>query len=80
MIEHIRNSLQEAQRALEAFLDNEQTLANIQRAAELLVESFEHKGKAFSCEACAAPEARRRTTYLRHGLQGKACEILLEWH
>ena len=49
MIEHIRNSLQEAQRALEAFLANEQTLSNIQKAAELLVESFEHKGKAFSC-------------------------------
>ena len=49
MIEHIRNSLQEAQRALEAFLANEQTLGNIQKAAELLVESFEHKGKAFSC-------------------------------
>ncbi len=48
MIEHIRNSLQEAQRALEAFLANEQTLGNIQKAAELLVESFEHKGKAFS--------------------------------
>jgi len=49
MIEHIRNSLQEAQRALEAFLANEQTLSNIQKAAELLVESFENKGKAFSC-------------------------------
>ncbi len=49
MIEHIRNSLQEAQRALEAFLANEQTLGNIQKAAELLVESFEHKGKVFSC-------------------------------
>ena len=49
MIEHIRNSLLEAQRALEAFLANEQTLANIQKAAELLVESFENKGKAFSC-------------------------------
>ena len=49
MIEHIRNSLLEAQRALEAFLANEQTLANIQKAAELLVESFESKGKAFSC-------------------------------
>ena len=36
MIEHIRNSLQEAQRALEAFLANEQTLSNIQKAAELL--------------------------------------------
>ncbi|KIP99662.1 MULTISPECIES: D-sedoheptulose 7-phosphate isomerase [Pseudomonas] len=49
MIEHIRNSLLEAQRALDAFLGNEQTLANIERAASLLVTSFEAKGKVFSC-------------------------------
>lgn len=49
MIEHIRNSLQEAQRALEAFIGNEQTLANIEHAAQLLVDSFKQQGKAFSC-------------------------------
>jgi len=49
MIEHIRNSLTEAQRALDAFLGNEQTLTNIEQAARLLVTSFEAKGKVFSC-------------------------------
>lgn len=49
MIEHIRNSLIEAQRALDAFIGNEQTLANIEHAANLLVSSFEAKGKVFSC-------------------------------
>ncbi|SDF68227.1 D-sedoheptulose 7-phosphate isomerase [Phytopseudomonas seleniipraecipitans] len=49
MIEHIRNSLTEAQRALDAFLGNEQTLTHIEQAARLLVTSFEAKGKVFSC-------------------------------
>ena len=49
MIEHIRNSLLEAQRALDAFLSNEQTLANIDRAGQLLVESFKARGKVMSC-------------------------------
>ncbi|MEE1892266.1 D-sedoheptulose 7-phosphate isomerase [Pseudomonas otitidis] len=49
MLSHIRNSLEEARRALEAFIDNEATLRNIERAADLLVASFENKGKAFSC-------------------------------
>ncbi|KAB0548827.1 D-sedoheptulose 7-phosphate isomerase [Pseudomonas argentinensis] len=49
MIEHIRNSLLEAQRALEAFIGSEQTLANIERAGDLLVSSFEARGKVFSC-------------------------------
>jgi D-sedoheptulose 7-phosphate isomerase len=49
MITHIRNSLLEAKTALDNFLADEQALQNIERAAELLIESFEHKGKAFSC-------------------------------
>jgi D-sedoheptulose 7-phosphate isomerase len=49
MLSHIRNSLEEARRALDDFIANEQTLKNIERAAELLVESFQNKGKAFSC-------------------------------
>lgn len=49
MIEHIRNSLIEASRALDAFLANEQTLVNIEQAASLLVASFEARGKVFSC-------------------------------
>lgn len=49
MIEHIRNSLLEAQTALNNFISNEQTLRNIEQAAHMLVDSFEHQGKAFSC-------------------------------
>ncbi|WP_417662605.1 D-sedoheptulose 7-phosphate isomerase [Pseudomonas sp.] len=49
MIEHIRNSLLEAQSALDNFINNEQTLQNIEDAAQMLVDSFEHKGKVFSC-------------------------------
>lgn len=49
MLSHIRNSLEEARRALDAFIDNEATLRNIERAADLLVASFENKGKVFSC-------------------------------
>ncbi|MDH4566027.1 D-sedoheptulose 7-phosphate isomerase [Pseudomonas sp. BN414] len=49
MLSHIRNSLEEARTALDNFIANEQALKSIERAAELLVESFENKGKAFSC-------------------------------
>ncbi|GLZ84609.1 phosphoheptose isomerase [Metapseudomonas resinovorans] len=49
MLSHIRNSLEEARTALDNFIANEQALQSIERAAELLVESFENKGKAFSC-------------------------------
>lgn len=49
MLSHIRNSLEEARSALDNFIADEHALRNIGRAAELLVESFENKGKAFSC-------------------------------
>lgn len=49
MIEHIRYSLEEARTALDRFIANDQALHAIERAAQLLVESFENKGKAFSC-------------------------------
>jgi len=49
MLSHIRNSLEEARSALDNFIANEQALRSIERAAELLVDSFENKGKAFSC-------------------------------
>ncbi len=49
MIEHIRNSLEEAQRALAAFLDEPRTLPAIERAGQLLVDSFRQRGRAFSC-------------------------------
>jgi len=49
LIEHIRNSLEEAQRALAAFLGNERNLRDIEQAGELLVASFRQRGRAFSC-------------------------------
>ena len=49
MLSHIRNSLEEARVALDNFIANDDALRNIERAAQLLVESFENKGKAFSC-------------------------------
>ena len=49
MIEHIRYSLEEARTAIDRFIANDQALHSIERAAQLLVESFENKGKAFSC-------------------------------
>ncbi|MBT8767521.1 D-sedoheptulose 7-phosphate isomerase [Metapseudomonas boanensis] len=49
MLSHIRNSLEEARAALDNFIANEDALRNVERAAQLLVESFENKGKAFSC-------------------------------
>ncbi|MGQ7815243.1 D-sedoheptulose 7-phosphate isomerase [Metapseudomonas furukawaii] len=49
MLDHIRNSLEEARTALDNFIANEQALKGIERAADLLVQSFERQGKAFSC-------------------------------
>ena len=49
MLDHIRNSLEEARTALDNFIANEQALKGIERAADLLVQSFEQQGKAFSC-------------------------------
>ncbi|WP_375737809.1 D-sedoheptulose 7-phosphate isomerase [Pseudomonas boanensis] len=49
MLSHIRNSLEEARAALDNFIANEDALRNVERAAQLLVESFENKGRAFSC-------------------------------
>ena len=48
-IEIIKNSLKEAQTGLENLLNNETVLANIDRAAAVLAESFRHHGKAMSC-------------------------------
>ena len=49
MLSHIRKTLEEARTALDNFIANEQSLKGIERAAELLVECFENKGRAFSC-------------------------------
>jgi D-sedoheptulose 7-phosphate isomerase len=49
MIEHIESSLQEAHAALTALLSNRDTLADIERAAKILVGVFEAKGRVYSC-------------------------------
>jgi len=49
MIEHIESSLQEAHAALTALLSNRDTLADIERAAKILVGVFEARGRVYSC-------------------------------
>lgn len=48
-IQHIQASLYEAHNALENLLSNQGTLESIQRASELLVTTFERKGRVYSC-------------------------------
>lgn len=49
MIEHITSSLKEAQLGLDRLISNEATLANIEQAGRLIVQSFEANGRVFSC-------------------------------
>jgi len=49
MIEHVKNSLVDAQSALNSFLSDKNNLQSIVNAANLLIESFRNSGKAFSC-------------------------------
>lgn len=49
LIEHIEKSLREARAALNAVIDNAQTLAAIEAAGHLLVETFNRHGRVFSC-------------------------------
>ena len=49
MIQKIKASLKEAQKALEDLLADETMLARIDSAAEILIETFQKKGRAFSC-------------------------------
>lgn len=49
MIEHIENSLKEAQTALNSLLSDTATLADIERASKLLINVFEKKGRVYSC-------------------------------
>jgi D-sedoheptulose 7-phosphate isomerase len=49
MIEHIKNSLVDAQSALSRFLQDDGNLQSIADAAALLVSSFRSSGRAFSC-------------------------------
>lgn len=49
MLNHIENSLREAQSALEAMLANRDTLEAIESAGRLLVKTYEQRGRVFSC-------------------------------
>lgn len=49
MIEHIESSLNEAHAALTALRANRDTLAHVQRAAEMLIGVFETKGRVYAC-------------------------------
>jgi D-sedoheptulose 7-phosphate isomerase len=49
MIEHIRNSLVEAQATLDQFLQDDRSLECVANAAGILVMAFRQSGKAFSC-------------------------------
>ena len=49
MKNHIKDSLKEAQRALDALLSNDTQLNNIEAAAKLIIESLQNGGTIFSC-------------------------------
>ena len=49
MKDHIRSSLIEAKAALDSLLANAVTLANIERAATLLVDTFRSRARVYSC-------------------------------
>jgi len=46
---HIERSLREAQAALEALVVDKPTLKNIESAARILIDTFERRGRVFSC-------------------------------
>jgi D-sedoheptulose 7-phosphate isomerase len=47
--DHIRASLNEAKAALDALITNEQTIAAIARAAEMLIATFRAGGRVYAC-------------------------------
>jgi len=49
MQNHITSSLQEASSALAALLANPAALATVEQAAQLLIATFEAKGRVYSC-------------------------------
>lgn len=49
MSDYIKNSLNEAQDVLNRFVANEENIALIKKATDLMVESFSNEGKVFSC-------------------------------
>jgi hypothetical protein len=48
-IQHIQSSLREAHAVLTNLLSDQETLASIERAARLLIEVFERRGRVYSC-------------------------------
>ena len=49
MNRHVAHSLREARRALDALIADQATLAAIETAGGLLIETFERRGRVFSC-------------------------------
>jgi D-sedoheptulose 7-phosphate isomerase len=49
MIENIKAGLKEAQDALERLLSDDKALLKIESAGRMLIETFENKGRIFSC-------------------------------
>ena len=49
MKQNIESSLREAGAALDALLDNQPALVAIEKAASLLVDVFEQKGRVYAC-------------------------------
>ncbi|WP_018918762.1 SIS domain-containing protein [Vreelandella zhanjiangensis] len=48
-IQHIQSSLREAHTALENLLSDQNALENIEQAAGILIDTFEQKGRVYSC-------------------------------
>jgi len=46
---HIQASLTEAKQALDSLLENPTALAAIDQAAKVLIDTFSHKGRVYSC-------------------------------
>jgi D-sedoheptulose 7-phosphate isomerase len=49
MLNHIENSLREAQTALNNLLENQAAMAEVARAAELLIDAFTQRNKVYAC-------------------------------
>lgn len=49
MINYIKSSLLEAQTALDKLISNEAELLNIEKTADIIIQSFKNGGKVFSC-------------------------------
>lgn len=49
MKDHILGSLREAHSSLEALLTNDSAITAIEKAGGLLIDTFEHRGRVFSC-------------------------------